>query len=152
MGKVLKKSVGASKPTEKVEEKVVTAKTVEKPLKKGSLTDKANTPIPVKKAAVKAKVDQTVLKSGLTYGLLSRVRNAYPKEDRKTFEKDSKMMTMVDGRGQTHEISEAYVTPAEKVGGAEWLKTVRTSAVKKKLFPKGKTEKVSKKVESPEKK
>lgn len=103
---------------------------------KGTLTDKAGAPAPAKekkaKAPPKPKAAQTTLDNGLTYALISRVRNAYSKDKRAEMEKGAEVIKMTDGKGSEHEISAAYVKIALELG-VDYLKSVRTAAVKKKL-------------------
>lgn len=100
---------------------------------KGSLTDAKDKPAPTKSKAKKekkARPEMTVLSDGLTYSLLSRVRNAFPATEQKEIEKGQEVLKMIDGRGQTQEISKGYVAIANKFGGAGFLSSVRTSAVR----------------------
>jgi hypothetical protein len=93
--------------------------------------------VPKKEKEVKVKAEPTLI-DGMGYGLISRVRNAFPVIDRMEAEKGHKTIEMVDGRGKTHEISEAFVIHAKELGGADYLKTVRSSAVKARLRQEGK--------------
>lgn len=95
-----------------------------------SATPKKPTPLEL---AIAKKLPKTVLESGLTYSLLTRVRNAFHHSVRTTMEKGTNMLEMVDGRGTEVKISDIYIDLAEKVGGADYLKTVRTSHVKRDL-------------------
>lgn len=149
MAKVLKKQVASTNVDDKVE--AMKAKLADKATaptaEKGSLAPEATEKEAPKKASVKApkvakeKKSATVLDNGLTYGLLSRVRNAFPASEREAKEAGHDVLSMVDGRGRDLEISSVYVGVAEELGGAEYLKTVRTSHVRAKLFPKAKAEK-----------
>lgn len=85
-----------------------------------------------------SKRPMDVLEDGLTYSLLSRVRNAFAHEARSQVEVGKPVLTLVDGRGEERTISSAYVAIAnsledENKRGAELLKSVRTSRVRKLL-------------------
>lgn len=124
---------------------------VKKPAKKlaKKSAPKASTPAPAPKAeaepapakaeksAPKVKPSKTILKGGLTYSLLSRVRNAFPADMRSGVEEGHDTLEMVDGRGTTQTISSAYVAISEELGGAKYLSTVRTSHVKRALKENG---------------
>jgi hypothetical protein len=147
MAKVLKKSVSAvDEKMEAMKAKLESKAEASAPIAKGSLAPEAPKAVPAKAAekkpaVVKAdKKPSTVLPNGLTYSLLSRVRNAYTAEKRKEIEAGAEVLSFVDGRGRDMQISSVYVKIAEELGGAEYLKGVRTSHVRTKLFPKPKAE------------
>ena len=83
------------------------------------------------------KIAKTILKDGLHYSLLSRVRNAYTPEQQKKLESGKKPLELVDGRGQSQTISSCYQQIANKLGGAKYLSSVRTSGVRKALKESG---------------
>lgn len=91
---------------------------------------------PLELATIK-KMPKTILDSGMTYSLITRVRNAFDKDIRITMEKGSNMLEMVDGRGTEVKVSDIYLPIAEKLGGAEYLKSVRTSHVRRALKESG---------------
>ena len=109
----------------------VAAKT---PIEKGSLTDAKDKPAPVKaKKDKKPKIekkDMTKLPDGFTYSLLSRVRNAFKEEERNALEVGHDVLDMVDGRGQAQKISEVYRGLGIKYGGAAYVASVKTAAIK----------------------
>jgi hypothetical protein len=88
-------------------------------------------------AAKAKKLPKTILDSGLTYSLLTRVRNAFNKNLWAKMEKDSNSLAMVDGRGTEQKISDIYISIAEDLGGAKYLSSVRTSHVRRALREKG---------------
>lgn len=88
-------------------------------------------------AAKAKKLPKTILKGGLTYSLLTRVRNAFSKEMIKTMEKGTETMKMVDGRGTENTISKIWEEIATEVGGAKYLASVRTSKVRIKIREMG---------------
>ena len=97
-------------------------------------------PKPVAKTEEKpkpTKKPKTILAGGLTYSLLSRVRNAFPADMRVGIEKGAEILELVDGRGTEQVISDAYLSIAKDLGGAKYLSTVRSSHVKRELKAKG---------------
>lgn len=88
-------------------------------------------------AAKAKKLPKTVLDNGLTYSLLTRVRNAFNKNLWAKMEKGFSKIDMVDGRGTEQSICNIYVEFALDLGGADYLKTVRTSHVRRALREKG---------------
>jgi hypothetical protein len=92
---------------------------------------------PAKSEPKITKKPKTILDGGLTYSLLSRVRNAYPADLRVELEEGSEILELVDGRGSDREISAVYVDIARDLGGAKYLSSVRTSHVKRLLKTKG---------------
>jgi hypothetical protein len=107
--------------------KVVSGKTT---LEKAPAPEATMTPLEAAKAK---KLPKTVLKNGLTYSLLTRVRNAFKKDTLAGMEKGKETMKMVDGRGTEHTISKVWEEIALEVGGAKYLASVRTSKVRIKL-------------------
>lgn len=109
--------------------------------KKPALAKKAVIDATPKMTALEAskikKLPKTILDGGLTYSLLSRVRNAFSKEARTIHEKGSKMMEMIDGRGSEVQMSDAYIATANSLGGAKYLASVRTHQVRKDLREAG---------------
>lgn len=99
------------------------------------------TPVAEAKKPTITKKPMDHLENGLTYSLLSRVRNAFTEADRKTVEAGKPALTLIDGRGTEQTISSAYVEialglEADGKKGAELLKTIRTSHVRKMLKAK----------------
>lgn len=92
------------------------------------------TPLEAAKAKKKPK---TILEEGLTYSLLTRVRNSFNKNLWAKMEKGSNMLTMIDGRGTEQKISEIYIQMAKDLGGAKYLSSVRSSHVRRALREKG---------------
>ena len=95
------------------------------------------------KKPIITKRPMDTLENGLTYSLLSRVRNAFSEADRKTTEAGKPVLNLVDGRGTDQQISSAYVAIALglkdeklKLSGAALLRTIRTSHVKTMLKSK----------------
>lgn len=106
--------------------------------KKATLEATPEVPAPTALEAAKAKkLPKTILDSGLTYSLLSRVRNAFNKNLWAEMEKGTEMLSMVDGRGTEQTISDIYVGIANDLGGAKYLASVRTSHVRRALREKG---------------
>jgi outer membrane biosynthesis protein TonB len=125
------------------------AKPAKKPAKKGvaKKAPKASKPTPAPKAekpvakaepeTKPAKKPKTILEGGLTYSLLSRVRNAFPADMRSDIESEAEVLELVDGRGTEQTISEAYLVFAIELGGAKYLSSVRSSHVKRELKARG---------------
>lgn len=113
----------------------IAAKPAPQPVSKSPVLE--NTPLTPLEAAKAKKKPKTILEGGLSYSLLTRVRNAFPKDKHASIEKGSKMLDVIDGRGTEQKISDAYVAIAKDLGGAKYLASVRSSHVKRELKAKG---------------
>lgn len=83
------------------------------------------------------KKPKTVMENGLTYSLISRVRNAFPTTVVRELEKDSKGVPMVDGRGADQEVYEPFISMASQLG-AKFLAGTRSSFLRPRIKWDGK--------------
>ena len=83
--------------------------------------------------APKAKLPKTVLESGLTYSLCSRLFNALPlAKKNELMSKTKSLVSMVDGRGAEKQVPEIIITLAESLG-AKFLASTRTSFLRPRI-------------------
>jgi hypothetical protein len=82
-------------------------------------------------APVITKVPKTILENGLSYALVSRLLNAMDQETRTKAEKGDKV-SLVDGRGETHEVSSLAITLAASLG-AKQLSSVKSAFLRPRL-------------------
>jgi len=87
--------------------------------------------VEVKTAPVITKAPKTVLEGGLTYSLVSRLLNSLSAEVRKTVETGS-MVSLVDGRGQTQEVSQLAIDLAANLG-AKKLAEVKSAYLRPRI-------------------
>lgn len=72
-------------------------------------------PAETKAPAVQAKAEKTILPSGLSYSLVSRLLNSLKPEVRKTVEVGP-TVTLVDGRGTSHDVHQLAIDLAANLG------------------------------------
>ena len=79
------------------------------------------------------KPAKTVLKSGVTYSLATRVHNAMHYEDARRAEvMNIKPISFIDGRGAEQSVPAVIVTFAEQLG-AKFIKSVRSSYLRPRM-------------------
>lgn len=85
----------------------------------------------VKKPMIE-KRPKTVLEGGMTYSLISRVKNSFKRADYEKIGKGSKCVELVDGRGSDQVIEEVFLTIANQLG-ARFLAGVKSSYLRPRL-------------------
>ena len=122
--------------TVKKSTKATSTKASKAPASKAPVLEAAPKLTPLEAAKAKKK-PKTILEEGLTYSLLTRVRNSFNKNLWAKMEKGSNTLTLIDGRGTEQKISEIYIQMAKDLGGAKYLSSVRSSHVRRALREKG---------------
>ena len=82
------------------------------------------------------KKPKTILKDGMTYSLISRVRNAFNSTDVAKMDKGTKVK-MIDGRGSDREISQVFVDIAHQLG-TKFLAKIKSSYLRPRMQWDGK--------------
>ena len=97
------------------------------------MSKKVASPVVAPVALAIVKRDKTVLASGLTYSLCSRVYNALEYETKKKLDADKKaQVEFIDGRGSDKTIHKDVVAIAEKLG-AKFIASVRSSFLRPRM-------------------
>jgi len=93
------------------------------------------------KAPLIQKAPKTIIEGGLSYSLVSRLLNAMNEETR-TKASAGDQVSLVDGRGQTQEVSSLAVELAKSLG-AKMLSSVKSAYLRPRLVVNFDTKKVT---------